>query len=295
MDNSEKKVFIITPIGGNNTDIRRAAEGVIDAVIVPKLVEAGFDEQNISVAHRISTTGSINKQLITRIIEDDLVIANLTTLNPNVMYELAIRHAIRKPVIQICEVGTQLPFDIVDERTIFYTNDMQGVLDLGEGLEKYISESLKENNPDNPIYRAIEAQTIMQQSSVGEIDVTKYLIDRLDSIEQVMNKFTYTSQNNPTNNASYQVYVRVQAIEEIQVQEVNSDIKMVIKDHGLKFSTAVSSPSMILQKGEERAFRYRLQNNSELDNLAFKEILYRLKESLECIGVKYEVIGVTIR
>jgi hypothetical protein len=107
------RCFIVTPIGGDNTEIRRAAEGVIDAVVLPLLINNfGFRDTNITVAHRMPQAGSINRQVIQRILEDDLVITNLTGLNPNVMYELAIRHASRKPVIIICENGTKLPFDI---------------------------------------------------------------------------------------------------------------------------------------------------------------------------------------
>jgi hypothetical protein len=118
-DYGDKSCFIITPIGGDNTEIRRAAEGVIDAVIIPTLIEIGFKEENIRVAHRMPNPGAINRQVITRILEDDLAIVNLTGLNANVMYELAVRHAVRKPVVQICEYGTKLPFDITEERTIF--------------------------------------------------------------------------------------------------------------------------------------------------------------------------------
>ncbi|GAB6254517.1 hypothetical protein [Peribacillus sp. N1] len=272
MDNSEKKVFIVTPIGGDNTDIRRAAEGVIDAVIIPRLKESGFNEKNISVAHRISTAGSINKQLITRIIEDDLVIANLTNLNPNVMYELAIRHAIRKPVIQICENGTKLPFDIVDERTIFYSNDMQGVIDLGEGLKKYIVESLKDDTPDNPIYRAIESQMIIQQSSPTEIDVNKYLIERLDSIEQVVSNLNstptrYKNKNNIKVGSRVDITVDVEAINEINSMKINNDISSVIRDFGLNVDAANWSGDDLLMEGQVRHFSYKLSDATNNENL----------------------------
>jgi len=45
----------------------------------------------IIVPHEISASGSINKDIITNIYNDELVIANLTGLNPNVMYELSFR------------------------------------------------------------------------------------------------------------------------------------------------------------------------------------------------------------
>lgn len=182
-DKSKLKCFIITPIGGDDSPVRRSAEGVIDAVIYPVLQGIGFEDNNISVAHRMPNPGSINKQLINRIIQDDLVIVNLTGLNPNVMYELAIRHAARKPVVQICEQGTRLPFDIIDERTIFYTNDMAGVIELKEKFEKMVLESLKDENPDNPIYRVVESNLI-QQSTINEPE--KYLMHRIDRLEQII-------------------------------------------------------------------------------------------------------------
>ncbi|WP_051620976.1 hypothetical protein [Paenibacillus sp. UNC451MF] len=193
----DKKCFIVTPIGGDNTDIRRAAEGVIDAVIMPLLIEFGFEPANITVAHRMPHPGSINKQVITRILEDDIVIANLTNLNPNVMYELAVRHASRKPVIQICEQGTRLPFDIIEERTIFYTNDMLGTVQLKEGLSSTIAEILKgDHQPDNPIYRVIESNLI-QNADLKDAD--KYMISRLDQLEGVILKLVNKNNKISTN------------------------------------------------------------------------------------------------
>lgn len=110
---------------------------------MPTLIDLGFLESNITVAHRMPQPGSINKQVIQRVLYDDLVITNLTGLNPNVMYELAIRHAARKPVVQICEEGTKLPFDIVEERTIFYTDDMMGVTQLQIKLKQTVLEAIK--------------------------------------------------------------------------------------------------------------------------------------------------------
>ncbi|PHC10783.1 hypothetical protein COE99_05090 [Bacillus toyonensis] len=197
--NKDKTCFIITPIGDDQSDIRRAADGVIDAVIVPALCEMGFDEENIKVAHRMPSPGSINKQVISSVLECDLAVANLTNLNPNVMYELAIRHAARKPVVQICQKGTRLPFDITEERTIFYTNDMAGVIELNNNFKDMVAEAIVDEEPDNPIYRVVESNSIMK--NVDETDPSRYMLNRIDSLENNFSDLinTLNSSNRKSN------------------------------------------------------------------------------------------------
>lgn len=181
---NEKKCFIITPIGGDKTDIRRSADGVINSVIRP-LLESNFKFADVKAAHEINSSGSINNQIMNRILEDDLVIANLSGVNPNVMYEIAVRHATMKPIIHICEEGTKLPFDIIDQRTIFYKNDMLGVSELSSKLKNMIEETIKiDENRDNPIYNAAKAK-IYQETIINNPDknLEKYLLERFDKLE----------------------------------------------------------------------------------------------------------------
>lgn len=173
-----KKCFVIAPIGGPNSDERRATDGLLEAVIRPVLNDLGCQ---VIVAHEIDDSGSIPQQVITHLVYDDLVIADLTGLNPNVMFELAVRYSAWLPVVHLALENTSLPFDINQERTIFYINDMRGSEDLKSKLRRMAELALAEAQPDNPVYRAINEKLIRETAPGGDRD--SLILDRLDRIE----------------------------------------------------------------------------------------------------------------
>ena len=181
--------FIITPIGAENSPIRKKTDGLINNVIKPVCEELNL----VAIpAHEIDKPGSITRQVIQHIMNSKMVIANLTGLNPNVMYELAIRHAAKLPVVCLAEEGTLLPFDITTERTIFYTDDMYGAVKLVPDLRSKIESALGDENIDNPIYRAITDSKIIKDitdsNDPNTNEAISYIINRLDSIERKLYK-----------------------------------------------------------------------------------------------------------
>ena len=113
---NEKICFVIAPIGEPESETRKRSDQILRHIIGPAAEERGYRAVR---ADELDKPGLITSQVIQHVVDDPLVIADLTGRNPNVFYELAIRHAIRKPIIQIISKGESIPFDVAGTRTIF--------------------------------------------------------------------------------------------------------------------------------------------------------------------------------
>jgi hypothetical protein len=98
---SKKTCFVIAPIGDRDDSVRTRSDQVFKYIIAPAATECGYEALR---ADQIPKPGIITSQVIQHLIDDPLVIADLTGPNANVFYELAVRHAFRKPVVQIVEL-----------------------------------------------------------------------------------------------------------------------------------------------------------------------------------------------
>ena len=145
-----KQCFVIAPIGADDSDIRKRSDEILDVVITPAATECGYVVER---ADKISRSGVITHQIIERLVNSDLVIADLTGPNANVFYELAVRHVSRKPFVQLVEKGEAIPFDVRQNRTVDVDRTtLRGGLDAKEEIVRQI-RSLEQNpdDGDNPI------------------------------------------------------------------------------------------------------------------------------------------------
>ncbi len=151
-----KKCFFIAPIGEANSPVRKKSDQVLKFIVGPAVANCGFSSP--VRADHLPFPGIITSQVIERIVEDDLVVADLTGENPNVFYELAIRHAIRKPVLHLISKDEDIPFDVSMSRAIRYDiADPDSIEEARGELEKQANAVLK--NPekaDNPISIALD-------------------------------------------------------------------------------------------------------------------------------------------
>jgi len=163
----EKKIktcFVIAPIGADGSADRIRSDQVLKHIIGPSVRECGYEPIR---ADQISEPGLITSQVIQHIVDDPLVIADLTGRNPNVFYELALRHAIKKPVVQIIHATESIPFDVAASRTVHVDHrDLDSVARAKEEIVRQIQAV--EKNPldvDTPISVAVELQSLRKSDN----------------------------------------------------------------------------------------------------------------------------------
>jgi hypothetical protein len=159
-----KTCFVIAPIGADGSDVRVRSDQVLKHIIAPAAKECGYEAIR---ADQISEPGLITSQVIQHVVEDPLVIADLTGRNPNVFYELALRHALKKPVVQIIHATESIPFDVAASRTVHVDHhDLDSAARAREEIIKQVRAV--ERNPadvDTPISVAIELQSLRQSDN----------------------------------------------------------------------------------------------------------------------------------
>ncbi len=175
----KKTCFVITPVGNEEDPILRHIEGIINAVLIPVL----GDDYEIIISHKLPDTGSVHKQIIQYIYDADLVVANLTKKHPVVIYELAFRHSIGTPVIMIAEQGTNLPY-FFTEKTIYYINDAQGVLELIEKLMTQVDFIDFSRDREGPIYDAL-LDTSKEEYLVKKIEKEYHSLADMDKNDEI--------------------------------------------------------------------------------------------------------------
>lgn len=176
----EKKALVALPPGTADIPavekVELDFEQVYQAIVEGALREWGrAHEASPIVAERgrdIGESGSILNQVLKRICEADITITDVSTPNPNVLLELGVRLAVRPSLnnILICHRDIELPFDLKQERCIFYTLQYSAVEAARKELVRFLEQAFLEggSHPAQPAvlasaYELIDVYTNRKQ------------------------------------------------------------------------------------------------------------------------------------
>ncbi len=169
-----KEIFVITPIGKKGTANHAKFDAIVKTMIEPAAKSVN-PEFIVKRADQVAKPGSFVKDILQNLRNSFIVIANLTDLNPNVFYELGVRHTLSNRTIIITEELSSLPSDLREYRAIEYRADITGVEDCTKNLSNAIKEIIKDpDHPDNPVQDRIGSIiTSREKEYVKEIETLK--------------------------------------------------------------------------------------------------------------------------
>lgn len=196
----ERLCFVISPIGEPESETRKRSDQILKHIIDPAATECGYKTMR---ADQISQPGNITSQVILHVVDDSLVIADLTERNPNVFYELAIRHAIRKPLVQIIRKGEPIPFDVASERTIPVDHhDLDNVEQTKHEICKQIKSVENDASQiDNPISIALDLQFLRQSGNPEQrslADILTAISDLRAGVLSIENRLSNWRMSDPS-------------------------------------------------------------------------------------------------
>ncbi|HJT42225.1 MAG TPA: hypothetical protein VJ750_01870 [Rhizomicrobium sp.] len=130
-----KTCFVISPFGS-------WFDECYDELYMPAIEAAGIDAVRGDDIYR---PGTIIHDVWELTKSADIILADLSTKNANVFYELGLAHAIKKPVVLVTDNIDDVPFDLRHLRVIEYDKNQPN---WGEELKAGITAALKETIKD---------------------------------------------------------------------------------------------------------------------------------------------------
>jgi tetratricopeptide (TPR) repeat protein len=185
--------FVLMPCG-QKPDAGGAVidfDAVYRDVIAPAIRDADMEPLR---ADEEVTGGLIHKAMFERLILCDYAVADLTTANANVFYELGVRHAVRPwSTVALFAKGSRLPFDVTMLRAIPYTLTPAGTPDDIDATRKSLTAQLSDARKaikDSPVFTLIEGMSEQQidrektDTFRDRVSYSQHLKDRLAAARQ---------------------------------------------------------------------------------------------------------------
>ncbi len=197
-----KECFVIMPISNNTNYSDGHFDRVYYYLIVPACELAGFKAVR---ADEIINTNYIALDIIKRIIESEMAICDLSSQNPNVLYELGIRQAFNKPVTLLKDKNTKRIFDIQGFRDFEYDSTLRidNVQIEVENLAELIQNTYKSQGEEINSLVSLLSITPAKLKENKKISSETELI--LNSLSILNNKIAVLEKNNSKNRYLYEL------------------------------------------------------------------------------------------
>lgn len=266
--NSKKeKCFVIMPFSDSGDYVSGHFSRVYNYIFKPAIEKAGY------IPHRIDAEKSSNliqERIIRELIEAPMVLCDLSSRNPNVLFELGIRQAFDKPVVLVKDESTERIFDISGLSTVEYRKSC--IIDEAQKDINNISVAIEETKKDNHFNSLIglinaSPATITSGKAIENNQYTDYMLKKIYSmVDKLQDSITYskTENNEPVD------FIQMKREIKVRCQRINQKIK---NEH-------LDIDELLKCKDEICDLRKKLENEFTFES-SFREIYLKRLERYE--------------
>ena len=158
------RIFVIMPFGVRDAGPSHEPldfDQLYSGVLRPLGIQSGWDVLRVD---EVVESGTITTQAFRELFAADLVVADVTSANSNVYYELGIRQALSPSgTVLVALEGTQLPFDIANQRVLFYQRDFKADGDFAKRYGQALDVEAARGPTASPVRQALEQLGLVVQ------------------------------------------------------------------------------------------------------------------------------------
>lgn len=282
-ENGSKECFVIMPIGDKEGYSKGHFKRVYEDIFKPAIEKAGFRPYR---ADDSNASHLIQSDIIKKIIETPMAICDLSTRNPNVLFELGIRQAFDKPVVLVQEIGTERIFDISSINTYDYKKERiyHEVLKDQEKICNMIKDTFEKHGKGecvNSILRFIDIEPAKNiNSNINSDQMMKVIFNELMGIKKDLNERMNFNVNHEKNYKRAEIrmvinkiYERFKVIKDYVT--LNPDNEDVYIENLIKLNDDIANLESVFD-----LTKLPISYLDELDNIKNK-----IDEELEMMGV----------
>jgi hypothetical protein len=167
----KKKCFVIMPFSRTQSCTKQKWTEIFERIIKPAVEESrlGYECERF-----VAKRGNIIKGILEGLSRANVVIADLTDNNPNVFYELGVRHTWANRTILIAQGAKHIPFDLRPYAAIFYRRNLTKVAKFKKDMKKILQDIERDpERPDNPVADFRKERNIVLFSAEKSANVKK--------------------------------------------------------------------------------------------------------------------------
>lgn len=180
-----KSCFVIMPIADCEGYEKGHFAHVYNDIIKPAIEKTEFMAIR---ADEVKETNLIHLDILKKLIDAPIAVCDLSTRNPNVLFELGIRQAFDKPVVLIQEKGTPKIFDIAPLRYLEYSKEMKyhEVLESQKKLQEAIEATKGVENEADNINSIVKLMALSSSAVIPNLDKSNKEVMALDFLQAQM-------------------------------------------------------------------------------------------------------------